>query len=76
MWTALLLLVFVVVGGALAFVGSAYAQMRHLRRQVATLRELVERLKELAWDHRELDPSLSTIVIDEIRTYEKKELRG
>ncbi|REF36244.1 hypothetical protein [Thermasporomyces composti] len=76
MWTAWLLLVFVVVGGALAYASSAYAEVRRLRRQVATLRELVERLKELAWDHRELDPSLSTIVIDEIRTYEKKELRG
>lgn len=76
MRTALLLLGFVVVGAAVTYAGTAFAQVRRLRRQVATLRELVERLKELAWDHRELDPSLSTIVIDEIRTYEKKELRG
>ncbi len=45
-----------------------------VRRQDAELRALVGRLKDLAWDHRELDSPLATIVIDEIRTYEKKEL--
>jgi hypothetical protein len=47
-----------------------------LRREKAALRSLVDRLKDIAWDQRELDPNLSTIIIDEIRTYEKKELRG
>lgn len=45
-----------------------------VRRQDAELRALVGRLKDLAWDHRELDSPLATIVIDEIRRYEKKEL--
>ena len=45
-----------------------------VRREIAELRALTARIKDLAWDNRELDPALSTIIIDEIRTYEKKEL--
>lgn len=40
--------------------------------ELARLRTLVEDLKELAWDHRELDPDLSTIVIDTIRSSERR----
>jgi lipopolysaccharide biosynthesis regulator YciM len=50
--------------------------VEQVRREILALRGLVARLKDLAWDNRELDPALSTIVIDEIRTYEKKELGG
>jgi hypothetical protein len=52
----------------------AWRQAAQLRRERAELRELLARVKDIAWDQRELDPSLSTIIIDEIRTYEKKEL--
>lgn len=45
-----------------------------VRHEILGLRGLVARIKDLAWDNRELDPALSTIIIDEIRTYEKKEL--
>lgn len=45
-----------------------------VRREVLALRALVGRIKDIAWDHRELDSTLATIVVDEIRTYEKKEL--
>lgn len=45
-----------------------------VRREILGLRALVARIKDLTWDNRELDPTLSTIIIDEIRTYEKKEL--
>lgn len=45
-----------------------------VRAEITALRALVARIKDIAWDQRELDPNLSTIVIDEIRTYEKKEL--
>ena len=40
------------------------------RQELAALRALVDDLKETAWEHRELDSPLSTIVIDKIRTYE------
>jgi hypothetical protein len=52
----------------------SWRQATQLRRERADLRELLARVKDIAWDQRELDPSLSTIIIDEIRTYEKKEL--
>lgn len=45
-----------------------------VRAEVVGLRRLVADLKELAWQHRELDSALSTIIIDEIRTHERKEL--
>ena len=50
------------------------AALERLRGEVLGLRALVGRLKDLAWDHRELDSALSTILIDEIRTYERKQL--
>jgi hypothetical protein len=45
-----------------------------VRREVLGLRALVGRIKDTAWDHRELDSTLATIIVDEIRTYERKEL--
>ena len=39
--------------------------------ELENLRVLVEDLKETAWDHREIDPDLSTILIDKIRTFER-----
>ena len=43
------------------------------RAELLGLRELVDDLKETAWDHRELDSALSTIIIDKIRTYERQQ---
>ena len=45
------------------------------RAELDGLRTLVDDLKEVAWDHRELDSALSVIVIDKIRTHERR-LRG
>lgn len=42
------------------------------RAELAALRELVADLKDIAYDHRELDSALSTILIDRIRTYERQ----
>lgn len=75
-------LVLVLAAGAGYAIGRSTAVRQDLdaatvdavRREVLALRALVARLKDLAWDQRELDSTLSTIVIDEIRTYEKKEL--
>jgi hypothetical protein len=50
------------------------ATVEAVRHEIAGLRGLVGRIKDTAWDHRELDSALSTIIMDEIRTYEKKEL--
>ena len=42
------------------------------RNELNQLRALVDDLKETAWDHRELDSALSTIMIDKIREYERR----
>ena len=39
--------------------------------ELARLTALVDDLRELAWDHREIDPDLSTIVLDKIRSSER-----
>jgi hypothetical protein len=41
--------------------------------ELAGLRELVADLKDIAYDHRELDSALSTIIVDRIRTYERSQ---
>jgi hypothetical protein len=43
----------------------------HQRAELDRLTELVDDLRELAWDHREIDPDLSTIVLDKIRASER-----
>ena len=79
----LAVLLLVVLSGAVGYlVGRSSATQQAVdartvdavRREIAALRALVARLKDIAWDQRELDPHLSTIVIDEIREHEKKEL--
>jgi hypothetical protein len=45
---------------------------RHERAELHALRTLVDDLKETAWEHRELDSPLSTIIIDKIRSYERR----
>lgn len=42
------------------------------RDELYRLRDLVDDLKETAWEHRELDSPLSTIIIDEIRRSERR----
>ena len=79
----LTVLLLVALAGAVGyFVGRSTATQRSVdartvdavRREITALRALVGRLKDTAWDQRELDPALSTIIIDEIREHEKKEL--
>lgn len=42
------------------------------RQELADLRILVDDLRELAYEHRELDSALSTLLVDRIRTYERR----
>lgn len=41
-------------------------------QELEDLRILVDDLKQTAWDHRELDSALATIVIDKIRAHERR----
>jgi hypothetical protein len=49
------------------------ADLERARAELAGLRELVADLKDTAYDHRELDSALATIMIDRIRTYERQQ---
>ena len=55
--------------------GTGQVVDRRERVELEALRTLVDDLKETAWEHRELDSPLSTIIIDKIRTHERG-LRG
>ena len=72
---ALLVVVFV-VGLAVHLLNRNTAALslgQRERTELMGLRELVDDLKQTAWDHRELDSALATIIIDKIRTYERRE---
>jgi len=62
--------------GLMIYLFSAGAASRALnqqeRNELNQLRALVDDLKDTAWDHRELDSALSTIMIDKIREYERR----
>ena len=55
-----------------AMTGNSQALDRRERAELDQLRTLVDDLKETAWEHRELDSPLSTIVIDKIRSLERR----
>ena len=55
-----------------AMTGNSQALERRERAELDQLRTLVDDLKETAWEHRELDSPLSTIVIDKIRSFERR----
>jgi hypothetical protein len=52
---------------------AAHLLGRNERSELLELRQLVDDLKETAWDHRELDSALSTIIIDMIRSHERRQ---
>ncbi|MDP9418263.1 MAG: hypothetical protein M3P48_10645 [Actinomycetota bacterium] len=71
----LLAVVAVVVVAARAGASGGRSGRRELteaQRRAAEAETFIDRLKELAWDHRDVDPALSTILIDEIRQFERK----
>jgi hypothetical protein len=76
MGTLLGLLLVVGLLGLMLYLFGAGAASRTLsqreRDELVGLRALVDDLKETAWDHRELDSALSTIIIDKIREYERR----
>ena len=70
--------IMVVAGAVLVVVVRAAAQAlgagplaAEQRQELARLTQLVEDLKDLAWDHREIDPDLATILLDKIRSSER-----
>lgn len=68
----IVVLVAVVFVVANAVAGSRSPLDARERDELHRLRLLVDDLKETAWDHRELDSPLSTIIIDKIRRHERR----
>ena len=52
--------------------GDQSALSQRERTELNQLRSLVDDVKETAWDHRELDSPLATIIIDQIRAHERR----
>lgn len=50
---------------------AALGPSRSERAELARLQVLVDDLKELAWDHREIDPDLATLLLAKIRESER-----
>lgn len=78
--TTILLSILPVIGFAAGVLLARRQQQmpRNDRKRLQELEALVTNLRELAYQHRELDSTLSTIITDEIRTFEnhqRKELR-
>ena len=58
------------------FLGRAAADQAPTQRAAIAERDaFIDHLREVAWQHRDVSPELSTIVIDEISTRQRR-LRG
>jgi type II secretory pathway pseudopilin PulG len=68
--------VIVVLGLALALVAffrsTAREQVRTAQAEARRLQDVLDDVKEVAWSNRDIAPDLSTIVIDTIRTSERR----
>ena len=52
--------------------GAAPAPTPAAPRELAERDTFIEQLRELAWQHRDVSPELSTIIIDEITTRHRR----
>jgi hypothetical protein len=77
MYTIVAVLLAVVIGvGLLMFFRSlAEERARAAEERSRRLELLLDEVKELAWQHRDIAPELSTIIIDTIRTTERNDRR-
>ncbi len=75
LFVVLAVMVVVVVIGLVLLMASSRSDssVASERAELVRLRELVADLKDIAYDHKELDSSLSTILIDRIRSYERNQ---
>jgi hypothetical protein len=72
--TIAILVVFAVLAIALVafFRSMAREQVRTAQAEARRLQGVLDDVKEVAWSNRDVAPDLSTIVIDTIRSSEKK----
>ena len=69
---ALFVLLTVISGAVGYWFGSSYAPQTTDGAAVAERDDFIEQLRELAWQHRDVSPELSTIVIDEITQHHRR----
>lgn len=77
---------FSIIAGALLFLAGVAVILKYVsapqratrseHRQLKELQALVNRIDNLAYNSREINPELSVQVIDEIRNYKQKELNS
>lgn len=67
------LVLLVLVVQAASRPGDDVALSQRERSELESLRVLTDDLKETAWQHRELDSPLATIIIDMIRSHERRD---
>lgn len=78
--SSLFLLIFLVLVGAAFWAGRMSAggpptppvAPTAAPRELAERDAFIEQLRELAWQHRDVAPELSTIIIDEITTHHRR----
>ncbi len=63
------------VGLVLFFRSLAEERVRAAEEQARRLELTLDEVKELAWQHRDIAPELSTIIIDTIRARERNDRR-
>jgi len=72
----LLALLFIAGFAALQGRGERVAPLRKAERaELAEARATLAALKELAYEHQQLDSNLSFLIIDQIKSHERKHLR-
>lgn len=69
---ALFVLLAVVCGAVGYWFGSSHAPQTTDDAAVTARDDFIEQLRELAWQHRDVSPELSTIVIDEITQHHRR----
>lgn len=71
--TGLMGIVSVVVGLLLGkYLNRTNTIARKEKRELLELRDLVDRVSDIAFEHREIEPAVTTIIIDEVRKTRKE----
>jgi len=81
--SSLFLVIFLVLAGAAFWAGRmsvgpapTVPEPAAAPRELAERDAFIEQLREIAWQHRDVSPELSTIIIDEIQTHHRRISRG
>lgn len=54
--------------------GPAARRLKQARRTVEAYQVFFEAIREIAWDHRDINPELAAILADEFRTFNRNKI--